>query len=261
MPEFEQTGVYVLSGFSDNDDDDLPTIYIGEGDGIRQRIDAHAKNKDFWSWGIAFVSTNNGLNKAHAQWLEYALVAQATKANRCKMQNGNFPQAPNLGPGEKADTERFFREILRILPLAGLKAFEVPQAVAKPAVHSGGNWKAEPQPQGGIDTIIVPAKPEGFERVFLSQNCWFAVRIAAGKLDKIKWIAVYQSQPVSAITYVAPVDRIEPYGEEGKFKIIFSEPAKPIPPVHFGSIPSGAMQGIRYTTREKLLKAKEIKDL
>lgn len=69
LPLFDLPGVYILSGFS-GEDDDLPTIYIGEGDGIRGRIDSHFKTKDFWAWGSAFVSTNNGLNKSHVQWLE-----------------------------------------------------------------------------------------------------------------------------------------------------------------------------------------------
>lgn len=57
-------------------------------------------------------------------------------------------------------------------------------------------------------------------------------------LDKLKYIAVYQTQPVSAITHYAPVERIEPYGEHGKYKVIFSEKAKPIGPVPFGDAPT-----------------------
>lgn len=80
-------------------------------------------------------------------------------------------------------------------------------------------------------------------------------------LSKIKYIAAYQSQPVSAVTHVAPVARIEPYGDSGKYKLIFSEPAKPIGPIPFGNAPLGAMQGPRYTTYEKLQKAKTVMDL
>ena len=80
-------------------------------------------------------------------------------------------------------------------------------------------------------------------------------------LPKIKYIAAYQSQPVSAVTHVAPVARIEPYGDSGKYKLVFSEPAKPIGPIPFGDAPSGLMQGSRYTTYEKLQKAKKVADL
>jgi hypothetical protein len=47
-------------------------------------------------------------------------------------------------------------------------------------------------------------------------------------LPKIKYIAAYQTHPVSAVTHYAPVDRIEPYGEEGKYRLIFSAKARPL---------------------------------
>jgi hypothetical protein len=62
-------------------------------------------------------------------------------------------------------------------------------------------------------------------------------------LPKIKYIAGYQTQPVSAITHVAPVARIEPYGDNGKYQLLFSEPAKEIVQIPLGSASPGAMQG------------------
>lgn len=97
--------------------------------------------------------------------------------------------------------------------------------------------------------------------MFLGENCWHAIRIAGGMLDKIKFIAAYQSRPVSAIPHYAPVDRIEPYGDSGKYKVVFSEPAKRIGPIPFGDAPSGAMQGPRYTSFEKLKSAKTVSDI
>jgi hypothetical protein len=63
-----------------------------------------------------------------------------------------------------------------------------------------------------------------------------------GMLPKIKYIAGYQTQPVSAITHVAPVARIEPYGDNGKYQLLFSEPAKEIVQIPLGKAPPGAMQ-------------------
>ncbi len=81
-------------------------------------------------------------------------------------------------------------------------------------------------------------------------------------LPKIKFIAAYQTAPVSAITHHAPVERIEPYGDEGKYRLVFSEPAKPLPqPIPFGDAPQGSMQGPRYTSLTKLLSAKRVGDL
>jgi len=80
-------------------------------------------------------------------------------------------------------------------------------------------------------------------------------------LPKIKYIVAYQTLPVSAITHLAPVDHIEPYGDNGKYKLVFSEPAKEIEHVPLGKTPPGAMQGPRYTTLAKLKTAKSVADL
>jgi hypothetical protein len=80
-------------------------------------------------------------------------------------------------------------------------------------------------------------------------------------LDKIKFIAAYQSQPISAITHIATVDRIEPYGDTGKYKVIFSAPATKIGPIPYGNAQSGTMQGTRYVSRERLDKAQTVEDL
>ena len=109
--------------------------------------------------------------------------------------------------------------------------------------------------------MVVPAQEDGFSDVFLKENCWYAIRISGGMLQKIKYIAAYQTKPVSAVTHNAPVAAIEPYGEEGKYRLIFSEPAKPIGPIPFADASQGLMQGPRYTTLAKLLAAKKLSDL
>jgi hypothetical protein len=258
--DFSKPGVYILVGYVT--DDDLPTIYIGQGDVLRARLESHVQNKDVWSKAIIFVSSasSGGLNRAHATWLEHALLHRAIAADRSHLENSTEPQEPQLSEAEKADTQAFLREMLQILPLVGLNSFETPKAVAAPMAKSV-NAAKQKQTGGEPDTIIVPAQKDGFERVFIGQNAWWAIRISGGMLSKIKYIAAYQTQPVSAITHVAPVASIEPYGDSGKYKLIFSEPAKPIGPIPYADAPSGFMQGPRYTTYAKLKSAKKITDL
>jgi len=237
--------------------------------GVRNRLEAHVQNKDFWEWAVAFVSNaaNGGLNRAHITWLEYALITRAQAVQRSHLDNGNTPQEPALSEAEKADTQGFLREVLQILPLLGLRAFEHPRAVATPMAQS-----PETSPpaagtattNGGADTpdtIIVPAQKEGFDNVFLGENAWYAIRIARGMIPRIKYVAAYQTQPISAVTHVAPVASIESYGEGGKYKLIFSETAKEITPIPFGDAPLGAMQGPRYTSLQRLREAKTVSDL
>lgn len=254
-PEFERVGIYILVGYR-QPEDDLPTLYVGQADGVRGRIDSHHANKDFWDWGVTFVSTSGGLNRAHVTWLEHALVARANEAGRCFMDNGNAPQEPAMTEAEKADTQGFLKEVLQILPLVGLRAFEKPLPVSRPEATTAE--QVVKRSGSTADTIVVPAQKDGFEEVFLGQHEWYAIRISGGMIDKIKFIAAYQSAPISAITHVAPVKQIEPYGETGKYKLVFSEPAQPIEPIPYGDAPSGAMQGPRYTTIEKLRSAKTV---
>lgn len=257
--ELARPGVYILVGYRP-DDDDLPALYIGQSDGIGKRLEDHIQNKDFWDWGVVFVSTNNnGLNRAHVTWLEYALIHRANEAGRCHPENSNTPQEPSLGEADKADTQAFLKEILQILPLVGLRAFETPKPVAVVAPKAPGNpGKAVSH---GVDTLIVAGNKTGFERHFLNKGDWHAVRISGGRLDKIKYIAGYQNAPVSAITHYAPVDRIEPYGENGKYRVVFSESAKPIGPITSGDGPKVMVRGTRYTTFEKLMAATKLADL
>jgi hypothetical protein len=260
--EFGRAGIYILTGTEEGTDDDLPTVYVGQAEEIGTRIESHFSEKDFWDWGYAFVSNGNPLNRAHTTWLEHALLQRADKAMRCHLDNGNLPKEPGLSESEKADTQGFLDELLRILPLLGVRVFEKPEPVATPRTSCG---VPPPISTTGLvddrDTIIVPAQSEGFKKVFLGNNSWHAIRIGGGMLSRIKYIAAYQSTPISAITHYAAVKQIEPYGEEGKYRVVFTEPAKPIGPIPFANATTGSMQGLRYTSYKKLLSAKKVADL
>ena len=93
--EFSRTGLYILSGYKENEEQ-LPTVYIGEGDVIRNRIESHFQSKEFWDRAIVFTASNHSLNKAHVKWLEYALVNRAVQAKRSILDNGTAPQEPAL---------------------------------------------------------------------------------------------------------------------------------------------------------------------
>ncbi len=113
-----------------------------------------------------------------------------------------------------------------------------------------------------IDTIVVPAKADGFQETFIGENRWYKVRIHGSVRPQIKYIAVYQVAPVQAITHIASVKSIEPWENSGKFVLNFSEPAQPIGPITL--VKGGrvkAPQSIRYTTRERLLKARNLDEV
>jgi hypothetical protein len=115
-----------------------------------------------------------------------------------------------------------------------------------------------------LDTVVVPAKADGFSEVFLGENRWYEIRIHSSMVPRIKYIAAYQSSPVSAITHVAPVKDIQLWKGGPKYVLIFSEPAKEIGPLKLVPKPNGtvkAPQGSRYTSYARLIKATNLDEV
>lgn len=113
-----------------------------------------------------------------------------------------------------------------------------------------------PRDRSGLDTVVVPAREEGFKEVFLGQDRWYAVRIHPSMISQLKYAAVYRKAPVSAITHYAPIRSIEPWQNSGKVVINFAEPARERAPLKLtknGRVKQ--LQGLRYTNFEKLKKA------
>lgn len=120
--EFKQTGVYLLLGPRTDGEGEM--LYIGEGDPVGPRLESHYANKDFWTQAVFFVAGSGQLNKAHVQYLEAKLVVRALDAKRVKLDNGNKPTEPTLSEADRADMDVFLGNILGMLPVLGIHAFE-----------------------------------------------------------------------------------------------------------------------------------------
>lgn len=112
-----------------------------------------------------------------------------------------------------------------------------------------------------IDTIVVPAREDGFVETFLGKNCWHAIRLNSSMIPKIKYLATYQVAPISGITHIAEVKNIEQYKDTNKYIVYFTEKAKKIKKVELGKSKGKAPQNSRYTSKARLLKAKTLDDL
>lgn len=106
-----------------------------------------------------------------------------------------------------------------------------------------------------IDTIVVPAREDGFNEAFIDENCWYAIRLNSSMIPKIKYIAAYQVAPISAITHIAEVKSIEQWKDTNKYILYFTEPAEKIKKVPLGSVKGKAPQSPRYSSRNKILEA------
>lgn len=111
-----------------------------------------------------------------------------------------------------------------------------------------------------IDTIVVPAREEGFQETVLVEDRWYAIRMHSSMIPKIKHLAVYRVAPISGITHVAPVQSIEPWKSTNKYVVNFAEPIeelkKPVRLVQKGKVK--APQAPRYTSYERLMDASNL---
>ena len=120
--EADRTGVYILVGTSE--DGLIPQVYIGEGEPVRRRLNAHYRNKEFWEWAVFFVTKDESLNKAHVKYLEARLLDLAGKAKLSIIENSGSSLPANLSEADVADVESFLEDMLTILPIIGLPIFE-----------------------------------------------------------------------------------------------------------------------------------------
>lgn len=112
-----------------------------------------------------------------------------------------------------------------------------------------------------FDTIVCPAFKDGFKHAYVENNAWWAIRISQKAREQLRYLAIYEKSPVAAVQNVAEIERIEPYKDSGKF-IVYLKNKKKIRPITLDKGKKGvAPQSSRYTTYEKLRRAKKISEL
>jgi hypothetical protein len=242
-----------------------PRVYVGEADGFRDRIKNHDAKKDWWTALVVFFSTDGSLTKSGIQYLESVCVKRLRDAGWCRVDNGNDPRLPTVPEEDIGGLKLFTQNVQILMPVLGYDVFAQPPADAAEASTLA---EAEPPAPRGrdFDTVVCPARQEGFERAFLGQRAWWAIRISEQNLAKIKYIAMYQVAPISAITHYGEVAKIEPYtGDDlgaGKFKLYLKgDPVALERPVGIGKKIHVKPQGPKYTKIDDLLKAKTLDDI
>lgn len=121
--DLDNTGIYILFGRTD-DIEDKDLAYIGEAEGIRNRLEDHLAKKDFWNEAITFISKDNNLNKAHVKYLESRLYEIAKDADRYNLTNSNSPTKSSISESDQSEMEEFIENIKLLINSLGYKIFE-----------------------------------------------------------------------------------------------------------------------------------------
>jgi len=112
------------------------------------------------------------------------------------------------------------------------------------------------------NTIICPAREDGFQETFIGENCWYYIRLSKKRIDDIRFIAIYRTRPTSAITHYAVVEKIEPHKKSGKYIVYFKgKPRKLRQPITVDEALPRHIQGPILTSWKKFRAAKTINDL
>jgi uncharacterized protein with ParB-like and HNH nuclease domain len=114
-----------------------------------------------------------------------------------------------------------------------------------------------------IDTIVCAcSNPEDIEQVFFKEQHWHKIRIGADMKDRIKYIAIYESAPISAITCIGKVKEIKPFENSEYSELILSEKPEKINPILLPkNNPTIAPQSHKYTTKSLINRAKTLEDM
>ena len=109
-------------------------------------------------------------------------------------------------------------ELRKFTSLEGVVAYQFSefQEEIKASVSKGVRNIAD------VDTIVCPANKEGFEETFLGENMWYAIRMSPSIIPQIKYVAMYETAPISSIRWIGTVKTIRPYKDSGKFQIILN---------------------------------------
>ncbi|MGH7229699.1 MAG: hypothetical protein ACREIH_10875 [Nitrospiraceae bacterium] len=222
-------------------------------------------NKDWWTALVVYFSTDGSLTKSGIQYLESVCVKRLRDAGWCQLENSTDPRLPSVPEEDVGGLKLFAQNVEILMPVLGYDVFA--KAPADDAEATTSPEAESSAPRGRLlDTIVCPARQEGFERAFLAQHAWWAIRIGEQNLRKIKYLAMYQVAPVSAITHYGEVDRIELHMNDEsparKYKIFLKgEPKALRTPVATGKNVHLKPQGPKYTKLEDLLKAHSLDDL
>ena len=111
-------GIYYL--ISENDDNKIAQIYIGQTRNGVSRLDDHNRSKDFWNKAIMFLADSKTFSLDMISGLEAYAIGKATEAKRYKVENTVNPRY-EIDEYDLPLIEEVYEEIKFIMATQGYK--------------------------------------------------------------------------------------------------------------------------------------------
>ncbi|MDD8039940.1 MAG: GIY-YIG nuclease family protein [Acidobacteriota bacterium] len=228
-----RSGVYALYKGKD-------LYYVGLAKNLRSRLRGHLRDRHAEAWDRFNIYLTQG--DEHLKELESLVLRIASpKGNRVA---GKF--------AESSDLFGIFRQRIIDSQKRELVDITLPDA---PRVSKDTSLRRK---RGEYDTIVCPAHREGFEKVFLGKNCWYAIRISKNVIPRLRYIAVYVTSPINQISHYGRIKAIKPWRNSGKYIVWLREKARRIGPIEFS--PKVHIQAPRFALMARLQRARTLAD-
>lgn len=112
--------IYFL--FNNSEDENL--VYIGQSVNGIQRIENHIRGKEFWTFGILFVTDNNSFDKLSIDYLEYEFIQRFKKSSYVLTNKDLRLNKPNISVYDLPNLEAFIAQIEFLLSAEGIDISE-----------------------------------------------------------------------------------------------------------------------------------------
>lgn len=119
-------GIYYL--ISENDDNKIAQIYIGQTRNGVSRLDDHNRSKDFWNKAIMFLADSKTFSLDMISGLEAYAINKATEAKRYKVENTVNPRY-EIDEYDLPLIEEVYEEIKFIMATQGYKMENSPNTL------------------------------------------------------------------------------------------------------------------------------------
>lgn len=116
LPCSRNYAIYFL--FNDSEEENF--VYVGQSINGIQRIEEHVRYKDFWSFGLLFVTDNNCFDKLSIDYLEHEFIHRFMKSSYVLTNKDLRLNKPNISVYDLPNLEAFTTQIEFLLSAEGI---------------------------------------------------------------------------------------------------------------------------------------------